>query len=188
MPGKLRAVGAVTPPIDQDWVRGGLTALGTGCEWEHCLLPALFAFEGLRTLAYLCESHFKLVKINHRAAMNLDAHRWNCFREGFDFIRQVEVTGGDLLQQLDDRDAAIEAARKDVEKKQRTLVNQAVRVLREQEVKVGSPDDELASARGVQSPSREELQLIFRVPEQEPPDPVILTQQSEASLIMMALI
>lgn len=188
MPGKLRADGAVTPPIDQDWVRDGLAALNTGCEWERCLLPALFAFEGLRALAYLCESHFKLVRINHRAATNLDAHRWNSFRELFDFIRQVEVTNGDLLQQLDDREAAIEGARKAVEKEQRTLINQAVRLLRDQEVKVGSPDDELASARGVQSPSREQLQLIFRVPEQGPPDPVTLTHEGEASLIMMALI
>lgn len=167
MPGKLRLPGFEANPIDQDWVRLELAKLKTHCEWPNCTTQAVFAWEGRTSISYVCDPHLNVLQRSHAHSVWLDQERWEQFRDHFDFIRQVEKSGGELLRRVLELPAAEAAAQKQAEKDTRKAQRAAVAVLRKnnKEIKVGTPDDELAATRGVQAPLLGDIQLVFRVPE-----------------------
>lgn len=168
-------------PIDPDWVRAGLLELRTKCEWLGCRDQATTWYEGPKTVAYICESHKKIVNASPHLGRQLTARLWEKFQEQFNFIYQVHASHGGLLKEIDRLDAEIKTNAAIARGKTAGARAAAKRDMREalSQGKVGAPDDELAATRGVQSPTRDPFQLVFRVPEPEPPTPVILPSIQE---------
>jgi hypothetical protein len=183
MPGKLRTKDFITTPINQDWVREQLLLVGTACEWPECDAQAVSAWVGYSSISYVCKYHGALLVEQPTWSSWLDHERWEQFRDMFDFIRQTEMSGGELLRRVEDRPEEIARLQAEAEKETKKLQRQAVRTVRKhlKEGKVGIPDDELAATRGVQSPSLGDVQLVFRVPEISPPeqDPLPRLAQSQ---------
>jgi hypothetical protein len=177
MPGALRAPKDSVDPIDQDWVRACLAEMKSKCEWPACGVQATYAWEGVSSIAYLCETHATEVLINRSVGRMVEGHLWQTFNQMYNFIMQNEESGGALLAGIRARTEQIhtnkiEANRQTLRNKR--IVTNALRDYLDAPGQVGLPDDELASARGVQSPSPAPIQFIFWETEPEPPDPVTL--------------
>jgi len=189
MPSRLRAPKDSVKPINQDWVKAQLAALGTVCEWEGCKGQAVYAFEGFRAVAYLCDFHTLLVDEQPGLVRVIDDHLWSTFRSMYDFIYQNHMSGGQLLRSIDEREEQIKRNEKAAEQAQRAVIKQLQKEVKQalkQTDMIGLPDDELAEGRGVQSPSLPDLQLVFRATEPEAPDAVALPQPKESEPIIFA--
>lgn len=182
MPGALRAPKDSVGPIDQDWVRACLAEMKSKCEWPACIAQATYAWEGVSSIAYLCDTHATEVKLNKSVGRLVEGHLWELFNQMYNFIVQNEQSGGKLLlgikgRQLQIRNNKIEAERQTSANKK--TVTSAVRDYLNSPGQVGLPDDELASVRGVQSPPSPPIQFIFWETEPVPPDPVTLPQPAQ---------
>lgn len=168
-------------PVNSDWVRAMLLEYKTRCEMKTCGEQATHHYVGKKTIAYVCEVHDKLIKANPSVGVRLANDLWERFQEGFNFIRQVESSGGKLLQDLRELEDREREAQRQRARDQNAAVTQARKAIKAnlKQGKVGAPDDELATARGVQSPPRDPFQLIFRVPELGLLEPVILPPHDE---------
>jgi hypothetical protein len=168
-------------PINADWVRVELLEARTKCEWFACGEQATTWYEGPKTVAFICEHHKRLVNDNPALGRQLTVRLWDLFQEGFNFINQVHASHGGLLKEIDRLQEETKKAAQSVRAHTLNAKANAKREAREslKQGKVGAPDDELAAARGVQSPTRDPFQLVFRVPEVEPPRPVALPSNKE---------
>lgn len=153
MPGKLRAYKdfewALARPIDQSWVREGLARMGTVCEWPTCDAPATQAFESIHTAAYLCDGCTLRLQMHPGMCARLDDALYERFREGFDFIHQVELTGGELLERVEDYPRQERAAIRRSISAQRRDMRTALEALRAEGLaSPGMPDRDLLAIRG----------------------------------------
>lgn len=180
----------VSPPINQDWVREELALAGTTCEWPGCAYPAVFAWEGRTSIAYLCGGHKSIVLSDPRRGRVVEDHLYMTFRRMYDFILRNHESGGKLLADLEQHELKNEQHVKDAEREnkaaERRAVSAATKELKTAHAQpgvVGQPDDELATSRGVQSPSWETPQLVFRPAEPKAEPPVSLTPVKEPVLL-----
>lgn len=174
-------------PIDSDWVRAGLLEMRTVCEYWTCTTQAEYAYPGRKTVAFVCETHIVLLDENPKQGRLLEGYLWDRFQEGFNFINQVHASGGALLRDIARRDEEIERAKVQAVKDTNKLQTQARNIMRSHLAggRVGIPDDDLAAARGVQSPLRDPFQVVFRVAEPVPPEPVTLPPHPEVAPLLV---
>lgn len=177
-------------PIDADWVRAGLLELGTLCEWWKCTNQATCAYEGRKTVAFVCEMHTLELDERPHVGRELEGFLWDRFQEGFNFINQVHASGGKLLDDIDALDREIKANARKVITETKQAETQARKIMATalKQGKIGAPDDDLAEARGIQSLARDPFQVVFRVPEPAPPKPVTLPQYIEPSPLIGGLL
>lgn len=152
MPGKLRAPKdfewVAARPINQEWVRAGLARVGTTCEWPRCERPATQAFESICSVGYLCDKCTLRLQAHPDLCRRLDAALYERFREGFDFIYQVELTGGELLEVMEDHPTVEHNAVRDAARLEREMVRNILRALSASGEAPGMPGADLLGARG----------------------------------------
>lgn len=169
MPPQRRPLNYSPLPVDPEEVRKGLALAGTTCEYDrdYCTTQAVAVHLGARSVAYLCRSHADAVATDKRLAVLLEQDIWDWFQDMFNVFNINDNMGGTYLEKIKQVQYEDRAVRRAATISTKKLKRDVIRAMNE-DVKIGAPDDGLAQARGVQSPSRDVVQPVIRNPDPVP--------------------
>lgn len=158
MPRAVKRIPYTRDPIAWDYIRRQLKERGVVCEFMDCESPATDAHLGDREVAWLCSEHRERCATYPAVARELEHDMWDRFSREFNFIRKVHDSFGGLLVEIEET----KIAQQKLDKNQVKLFTNLLKGARKAGSKPGTPDDDLARARGAQSPPPTPIQVVFR--------------------------